>query len=224
MIQFEMHNGITVLRDDKLIGGTKSVIVDRLVGNDFVYASPVYGGFQIALAQNLHEHAHIFCAKRKILHPNTVAVLEAGANVYQIKHGYLSVVEKFAREFVETTGYIKIAFGAAEHKKILVKRVKQVIARLSREPQEIWVAIGSGTLFEAILEGTKKAMVCGVSVGKHYENSHERSFVYHHHLKFEKECTYPVPFPSMANYDRKAWEYCDKLRSFSTCVLFWNVL
>lgn len=224
-ITLEIHNGITVLRDDKLIGGTKSVIVDRLVGNDFVYASPVYGGFQIALAETFNERAHIFCAKRKILHYNTEVVLKRGANVHQVEHGYLSVVEKAAREFAKAKGYTKIAFGAAEHKELLVKRVKQVIARLGQEPEEIWVAIGSGTLFEAILEGTKFATVCGVAVGKVYENFHVRANIYYYPLPFHKECTYPVPFPSMANYDRKAWEFCNKLRLCgNTDILFWNVL
>lgn len=227
MITLEVHNGITVLRDDKLLGGTKSVIVEKIVqpGKEYVYASPVYGGFQIALAEQLGPAAHIFCAKRKVLHPNTVAVMKAGANVYQVAHGYLSVVEKAARMFCfeKDDSVVKIAFGAAEHKAILVERVKQVIKAYGREPDEIWCAIGSGTLFEAILEGTKKARVCGVSVGRHYENFQDRAYVYHHPLKFEKESKYKCLFPSMPNYDLKAWEYCEKFASFGD-VLFWNVL
>lgn len=231
MITLEVHNGITVLRDDKLLGGTKSVIVEKIIqpGKQYVYASPVYGGFQIALAEQLGPAAHIFCAKRKVLHPNTVAVMKAGANVYQVAHGYLSVVEKAARMFCydSSDSVVKIAFGAAEHKAILVERVKQVIKAYGSEPNEIWCAIGSGTLFEAILEGTKKAHVIGVTVGKHYENFHKRADIYHHPLQFEKESKYKCPFPSMPNYDLKAWEWCNKIKDYDFYdkdVLFWNVL
>lgn len=222
-IRIEQHNSINVLRDDFLPGGTKSVIVDTLPQDHVIYASPVYGGFQIALAAQLHGMAHIFCAERKVLHPNTLRCIEYGAQIHQVEHGYLSVVEKAAREYAGLTKFSKITFGAAEHKKILVQRVKKVIEVLGNEPEEIWCAIGSGTLFEAILEGTTTAKVIGVTVGKYYENWAERAGVYHHYLKFEKPSTFPVPFPSMPNYDLKAWEYCNKY-SDKKDVLFWNVL
>ena len=42
-----------MLRDDLLLGGTKSRFIEKLLNKEkdgYVYASPVYGGFQIALA------------------------------------------------------------------------------------------------------------------------------------------------------------------------------
>ena len=54
MITIEKHYDINILRDDLLIGGTKSILMSSLDNethiNEFVYASPVYGGFQIALS------------------------------------------------------------------------------------------------------------------------------------------------------------------------------
>lgn len=229
-IRIEQHNSINVLRDDFLPGGTKSVIVDTLPQDHVIYASPVYGGFQIALAAQLHGMAHIFCAERKVLHPNTLRCIEYGAQIHQVEHGYLSVVEKAAREYAGLTKFSKITFGAAEHKKILVQRVKKVIEVLGHEPEEIWCAIGSGTLFEAILEGTTTAIANGVIVGKKYSrdkvpSKHFTRFVpwLYDEKPFEKPSTFPVPFPSMPNYDLKAWEYCNKY-SDKKDVLFWNVL
>jgi hypothetical protein len=40
--------------------------------------------------------------------------------------------------------------------------------------------------------------------------------------KFEQECRFRAPFPSCANYDRKAWELCLKIGTGHR--LFWNVL
>ena len=53
MITIEPHFGIKVLRDDLLPGGTKSILMTSIIGEaeEYVYGSPVYGGFQIALAE-----------------------------------------------------------------------------------------------------------------------------------------------------------------------------
>lgn len=53
MITIEQHFGVNVLRDDLLPGGTKSILMPSIIGDslEYVYASPVYGGFQIALSE-----------------------------------------------------------------------------------------------------------------------------------------------------------------------------
>ncbi len=77
-ITLEKHNGVIVLRDDLLPGGTKSILMDKILDeaySEYVYASPVYGAFQIALSiwcKNNNKKATIFCAKRNELHPNTI--------------------------------------------------------------------------------------------------------------------------------------------------------
>jgi len=40
MITLEKHNGITVLRDDLLIGGTKSILMPSIIGfnDEYVYS------------------------------------------------------------------------------------------------------------------------------------------------------------------------------------------
>ena len=120
--KYENQNGIYVLRDDLLPGGTKSILLDSIIKrgapssdpqlqggetppfvNEFVYASPCYGGFQIALSifcKNNNKKATIFCAQRKIRHPNTEICIQNGANVIEVPYGYLSVVEKRAREYL----------------------------------------------------------------------------------------------------------------------------
>ena len=60
------HYGIKVVRDDLLPGGTKSILlasIDNPAINEFVYASPVYGGFQIAISiycKSVNKKATIF--------------------------------------------------------------------------------------------------------------------------------------------------------------------
>jgi hypothetical protein len=153
--KYENQTGIYVLRDDLLPGGTKSVFLDSIINrrvtsdpqlkvnqdpahdnvNEIVYASPCYGGFQIALSifcKNNNKKATIFCAKRKVRHPNTEICVQNGANVVEVPYGYLSVVEKHAREYMrarEPVVTLKIAFGAnsPENINMIASRAKRVI-------------------------------------------------------------------------------------------------
>ncbi len=97
-IIIEEHNCINILRDDLLIGGTKSILMPSIVNDDFdefVYASPVYGGFQIALSaycKSVNKKAIIFCAKRKIKHNNTLKCEAFGATIIEVHYAYINVL------------------------------------------------------------------------------------------------------------------------------------
>lgn len=224
----QKHEEIYVLRDDTLIGGTKSILLDSMLDDRsvYVYASPVYGGFQIALAAKLGPRAVIFCAKRAKMHENTLKCIEYGATVIEIKHGYLSVVDKAAREYCEDTGAIKLKFGAHSEENIdlIAARMRAVTHIMGHEPEQIWCAVGSGTLIEGILKGTTKAQVSGVVVGMDYENDDPRVRLFKYHRPFEVRSMALCPFQSMPNYDLKAWEYCQIYGNENKTRLFWNVL
>jgi len=230
MIRIEEHLGVKVVRDDLLPGGTKSILLPSLLkkGREYVYASPVYGGFQIALA--IYGKAHgiaitIFCAQRKETHPNTVICRENGAKVVEVKVGYLVVVEKHARDYCDKTGAVKIKFGALDERCIakIASRVRQAIKKNGGEPHEIFCAVGSGTLVRAILSATTTAKVYGVVVGKECDLVHPRLTLIPYHKPFDKISTFNSGFQSMPNYDLKAFEYCIKYKK-SKSVMFWNVL
>lgn len=230
MITIEKHHNVLVLRDDLLPGGTKSVLMPTIINEnkEYVYATPVYGGFQIALAaycKSVGLPATIVCAKRKVLHPNTQKCIELGAKVIEVSHGYLNVVESHARKHCEIGGGTKLEFGAKSQANIdiLADRVKAVIKKIGHEPKEIWCAVGSGALVESILQGTTNAMVYGVVVGKEYESKHERLVTIKYHKPFDKPSSFDAGFDSMPNYDLKAFEYCIEKKQTGD-VLFWNVL
>ena len=229
-ITIDNYNGINVLRDDLLIGGTKSILMPYIIGDnsEYVYASPVYGGFQIALSAyccSVGKTATIFCAKRNDLHPNTIKCIDYGANVVEVPYGYLAVVEKAAKDYCEKTGAIKLNFGAntKQNKDILKKRVVKVIDELGHEPKEIWCAIGSGTLVESILDATTKSNIYGVQVGMTYISNNDRLTVIEYPKPFDKPSQFKAQFPSTPNYDLKAYEMCVRMRQ-SDDVLFWNVM
>jgi len=313
--KYDNQAGIYILRDDLLPGGTKSILIDSLLVNrddvnELVYASPCYGGFQIALSifcKNNNKKATIFCAKRTIRHPNTEICIRNGANIVEVPYGYLSVVEKHAREYLreprfphtpslQTKGIIlgapindegkilgaqclaplvplKIAFGAnsPENITIIASRAKRVIESFTesygKPPDEIWCAVGSGTLISGIIqavnemqgaqcltpncqalptweighmgdapcgkgsEGTACPLkIYGVQVGKEFNGSgcnYPNVNILVYPKPFEYASKLKVDFPSMPNYDLKAFELClehNKNSNDNKKVLFWNVL
>jgi len=239
MIKIEKHNGIHVLRDDLLMGGTKSILLSTLDEpniTEYVYASPVYGGFQIALSmycKSVNKTATIFCAKRKIKHSNTFKCIYYGANIIEVDYGYLSVIEKHAREYSNGKSNIKkIVFGSKTEDNIslLATRTKNVIQVLGREPEEIWVAVGSGTLISGILRAvSNNVKVVGVQVGAEFipEKEYNNLTIIKYPKPFDKESKIKPDFPSMPNYDLKAYELCianNKVIPNNKMVLFWNVL
>ena len=253
--KYEIQNGIYVLRDDLLPGGTKSILIDSLVHvcdnvNEIVYASPCYGGFQIALSifcKNNNKKATIFCAKRKVRHPNTEICVQNGANVVEVPYGYLSVVEKHAREYMrarEPAVTLKIAFGAnsPENINMIASRAKRVIETFhttyGTPPDEIWCAVGSGTLISGIIQAVDEMhskgsevsplKIYGVQVGKEFKGNNSPNVTIIVYPKpFEYTSKLKVNFPSMPNYDLKAFELCleyNKNSHDNKKVLFWNVL
>lgn len=236
-IRLEVHNGIHVLRDDLLPGGTKYVLMPHIVTDEykeFVYASPVYGAFQISLSiycKEKNKQATIFCARRATKHKHTLLCESLGAKIVEVPNGYLTVVEKHARDYCEKTGAKKIEFGghSMKNRAILTKRARDVFEALGFVPENIWCAVGSGLLMESLLDATLIAdaapHVNGVVVGRgeSFTIVHPRGTLYRYDKPFDYETKYPCPFQSMPNYDRKAWEYCNEIEDISTAPFFWNV-
>lgn len=236
-IIIEGYEGVKVLRDDLLPGGTKSLILDSELDisvNEWVYASPVYGGLQIALShwcKNNNKRATIFCAKRNKIHSNTKECIDLGANLVQIPYGYLANIQSKAKHYCLETNAKQIPFGfnTDNAKDIIANRMKAIIKKLGKEPDEIWCAIGSGVLVEGIIKGTNTAKIFGVQVGKEYNigmnkflKGFERLNVIPYHKPFEKDSDLIPPFKSTYNYDAKAWDYCLSKKGGGE-IFFWNV-
>ncbi len=232
-VTIEKHNNFYVLRDDLLLGGTKSRFIEKLLNKEkdgYVYASPVYGGFQIALAgvcKKINKQAVIFCAKRKEPHTNSLKVKKLGGLVYQVPYGYLSNVQKKAKDFIANNrNYQILKFGANYQVAIdeIALTMQAVTRKLKFEPENIWCAYGSGTLTKGIIKGTQKSIVKAVQVGKECDFKHPRLQIYKYPKPFDYLSKYKKSFDSCENYDLKAWEMCNKIEKNRNATLFWNVL
>ncbi len=216
------HNGIYVLRDDLLPGGTKRRAIYALFdgGREYVYASPVYGYAQLALAyaaQDYGKQATVFCAKRKARHYLTVEAEAAGANIIEVPNGYLTVVTARAREYCYAKGAKLLPFGL--DCETFINALADVARRLPGYPDEVWTVGGSGTLTRALqLAWPTSAFFC-VQVGA--DGDFGRATVFKAPMRYEKPAQFLPPFASCLNYDAKAWEFVSNRATPG--AFFWNV-
>lgn len=226
-----------VLRDEFLPGGTKSTyvhdILDRNPAAGYLFSTPPEGGYQIALATACKERGKrcvIVTAHRKEKHAHTLTVKELGGRVFEVKtNAFQSRLEKVGREIAQSDGLFKIEFGANYDFGIetISQRMKAITAKLGREPEEIFCAVGSGTLLKGILRGTEKAKIFAVMVGKNHtldEFDHQnRVELIRHRLPFQKPLAIKTSFQPNATYEAKAFEVCRQRRNKEKLTLFWNV-
>ncbi|MGH6852549.1 MAG: hypothetical protein ACREDJ_04985, partial [Methylocella sp.] len=163
------HDGILVVRDDLFPGGTKARFLPCLFAgaHEIVYATPAEGGAQTALAtiaNQLGKRATLFVAKRRQPHARTLMAKRLGAKVYQVPHGYLSVVQARARAYCAGTGAMLAPFGMD------VPAANDIIASAAiaacADPAEVWCASGSGVLAVALARAWPNARRNVVQVGR----------------------------------------------------------
>lgn len=216
--------GINIVRDDLVKGGTKCRILPTLLEKleakeEVVYASPAYGYAQIALAhaaKKTGRQATIFVAKRKQLHKRTAEAQKAGAKIVEVEAGYLTVIQARSREYAKANNATLIPFGLdTEDTLNLIAEVAKAIP----EPKEVWTVAGSGTLSRALQKAFPNATFYAIQVGA--TPNVNNAILYKAEEKFENDAKNPPPFPSCSNYDAKAWKFIKQHASKD--ALFWNV-
>jgi hypothetical protein len=233
-ILIEEHEGVDVLRDDLLPGGSKSRFLPALIQGqrEVVFGGPFCGGAPLCLAvygQKMGIKVTLFYAKRKELHRNQKRALECGATIYQVPFGYMSNVQAKAKKYCADTGalFLPLGFDVPAANEPFIAQMKAV-----REQQgkydEVWVANGSGMLTRCIANAFPDAEIKSVIVGLKSRNS-KQPYPKNVELidcpyKFEQDCKTKPPFKSSENYDAKAWEQLRKRGTRGKRILFWNVL
>ncbi len=219
------HGRIAVVREDLYPGGTKARFFRPMFDQhaEMVYASPVQGGAQTALAHAAAaagRRATIFVAKRAQPHDRALEAKRVGAKVVQVRPGYLTVVQARAREYCAATGAFLLPFGAD------LPEAGAIIAAAARatglDPEEVWCAAGSGVLTRALQRAWPGARFNAVQIGRALEREDVGCARVHVYPKpFDAEGP-AAPFPADRHYDAKAWALC-AARHGPGRVVFWNV-
>jgi hypothetical protein len=220
----ETHGEVTVVRDDLLPGGTKARIFRALIANspatEFVYAGPAFGAAQIALAAVSYQmcrQATLFVPWRRERSSYTVEAESYGARVFEVKPGYLSVLQARARRYCQERGACLVPFGGGDAVEPLVSAARS----LGVAPPEVWCAGGSGTLAKALRMAWPEAALHVVKVGRTLP-AIERATVHEAGLDFAGTVDAGAPFPTHPNYEAKAWQVMRR-HPATPGALFWNV-
>lgn len=220
------HDGISVVRDDLIGGGTKARYIARLFehADEIVYATPAEGGAQTALAwtaRELGKRATLFVAKRAEPHARARMAKALGATVWQVSPGYLTVVQARARAYCAATGATLAPFGMDLPE--AVETIAEVARVTGVDPDEVWCAAGSGTLARGLALAWPRARRHVVQIGREVSAAEvARATIHVHSRKFGETAKSEPPFPSDPHYDAKAWEIA-KARRGAGLVVFWNV-
>lgn len=215
--------GVTVVRDDLVPGGTKARVLPSIMGGrqiEFVYASPVSGYAQVALAtvaREMGKRATIFCAARRERHPLTVRAASLGARIVEVPVGYMTVVRKRALDYVRLHGATLLPFGLDTPE--FVAALADIARGLGIKPSEVWTVAGSGVLTRALQQAWPSANFYAVRIGA--EPKAGCATIMQAPEKFEQDARMPPPFPSCSNYDAKAWRFVKA--NAKPGALFWNV-
>lgn len=228
------HEGIHVVRDDMIDGGSKSRFIQHLIKNckqnEMVYgSSPASGYAQISLAKvcsHYDKKAILFMAKRNIqnFHPYQLKAIQYGAIINMVENGMLSVTEKRARDYVgQDTSNRKlfpIGFDCPE----VLLAICDLAKTLPILPKEVWTVGSSGTLTRGLQLAWPEAEFHCVSVGhKMGQKELGCAKVYKCEIPFDKSVKSEdaPPFPSVPTYDAKAWKFIKQYAKPG--ALFWNV-
>lgn len=220
------HDGVHVIRDDLAGGGTKARYLLKLFEGveEVVYATPAEGGAQTALAwtaAQLGKKATLFVAKRADPHPRALMAKGLGAKVLQVSPGYLTVVQKRARDYCAATGAYLAPFGVDMPEAI--DAIAEAARSTGLQPDEVWCASGSGVLARGLAKAWPDARRHVVQVGRALALDEVAGATIHEYpAGFSQHARTKPPFPSDPHYDAKAWEIC-KARRGAGLVAFWNV-
>lgn len=237
----EMHEGIFVVRDDLIPGGTKQRVLERWLPEmgpaEYVYAGPREGYAQVALAEACLSlrgrmqskvgdyRATLFVphAATRGMHIRTQHAITAGAHYISVNPGYLSNTKAQAHRYsykMQAAGIDVrlLPFGLDD------PRFIEIVAEIARAattitPHEVWVTAGSGTLCRALQQAWPRAEMHAVQVG--HAPSVGNANLWQAPEKFQEPAKHPPPFPSCLEYDAKAWQFVREHASRG--ALFWNV-
>lgn len=214
--------GIRVVRDDLVPGGTKRRVLGPLLAgaDEWVYASPAQGYAQVALAhacRELGKRATVFVAGRALPHARTAEAIAAGANIREVRPGYMTVVTARARAYAAEAGAGLLPFGFDTPP--FVAALAALARSLGLAPSEVWCVAGSGTLSRALQLAWPDAAHHAVRIGAAPDAGRARLYLAPE--PFERDAREPPPFPSCPNYDAKAWRFI--MRHASAGSVFWNV-
>jgi len=222
------HEGIKVVRDDLIDGGTKRrafyTYVNSTEHDEYVYASPRQGYAQLSLAyacKDLDRKCTVTVPQGK-RYWLTDEAEELGCNIIEVPMGFLTNIQAKAKNYCLKHKAHLIPFGG-DHP-IIIEAMRRTALSIGIRPREVWSVMSSGVLSRGLQGAFPKAKVYGVRIGHNTTKREQgRAETFKSKYKFQQECKEieRPPFQSSLTYDSKAWTFIKEHASDG--ALFWNV-
>lgn len=213
----EQHDGLSVLRDDLIEGGTKrrglSLLLSKMPPQKIYYAGTTMGHGALALThacRDNHMQAEIFiCANES--DPMIAKLRTAGARLHF--HPPLPVAQLHAMAMTMANGQTVFppGFDMPAFESALVESLRTFDAA---PYSEIWTVSVTGTLTRALKRAFPDKTFKTVSVVKSGAGDFAAPEKYHRPAKA------PPPYPSCQYTDAKLWQFGQKYAAPD--VLLWN--
>lgn len=241
--QANFGNGkINVVRDDKLIGGTKQrayKMFADVTQRELVYAGPATGCAQIALAIIAKKYSHEGNSKlatvflSQLDNPLTARARMLGAKIMYVRGqkgglARLKDLRESANKYVGQKPDERYAcpfgFDSAEFKESLYNDLLAKWPRANTEPSRMWVVAGSASLLAVLYRLFPNTYFNVVQVGKKIwpdQLDQSRTKLYIAPEKFWEKAKEQPPYNTVKTYDAKLWQFVLKEGQAGDYV--WNV-
>ncbi len=228
------HEGIKVVREDlTLRGGTKTraaeFLFSKIKNKTVVYVVPRFGFAGIAimeLCRMYNKDAIFFMPSSKVVSDHQYEVISMNPkDVIFERIAAMPNLNAIAKRFADKNGFEFLPFGLNHPYTIagFVRVCEDILCNYD-EPEQIWSVVSTGVLTRGLQIGFTNADMNGVAVARNMKHGElGRTKIISEPLAFyspEKDINLP-PFPSVSNYDAKAWKYIPK--NTGKNIWFWNV-
>ena len=218
----EVHNGITVVREDLLEVGSKARAGEALIAlcksDTIVYVQPRFGYAGVSLTKLCKQYGKklvLFMPSSKEVSEHQAYCIENGCEYHFHRIAAMPNLNRIAKAYAEETGSFFIPLGL-KHPMVTAMIVKTAVE--IPEPKSFWTAFSTGVLNRALQIAWPNAEANGLAVARNIHDGEKgRAKIIGHYQDFGQDSKIKPPFPSASNYDAKVWEY------LKPGDLFWNV-
>ena len=217
-----------VFQECQMPGGSKQRMYNAFANvkePEIVYAGPNIGLAQVALgiiAKYWGKKATLFTNGIR----DGVSNLTARAMTYGVRvnlhNEALKDLQIRAERYAKENGAYICPFGF-DSPELQESFIKEITRWKLPKPEKIWLVSGSGTLINMLYQIFPDANYGAVQVGKTIwpDQINDKTQLYVHPLKFSMTANVLPPYPSVPEYDAKAWEFI--LKHGKDGDYIWNV-
>jgi 1-aminocyclopropane-1-carboxylate deaminase/D-cysteine desulfhydrase-like pyridoxal-dependent ACC family enzyme len=240
-ITINQYDGIYVLRDDLLPGGTKRRSIESFVKQtnfkEYIYPGTSRGAAIVALGYAVAKYRKkgvVFIAERKTPNELMQEALDAGEGYLEYKYipmGFYPKIKKACERYCKDDD-LKIYIKSGNDTPFAVNHIAQVAAEVGKHKgpfDVVLAACSSGTLIRGIQRSGIADRYVGVATGQKGINPGPLAEVIAHNELQKFEANPPKdlrpPYPTVLNYDGKVWQYAlvEKKKNPNARILVWNV-